>query len=60
MLEIPPDLLAALPQGAEPVASDWWSTLSDTDRSQVADMWDDRIEVKFFTPQRTDDGQMDG
>jgi hypothetical protein len=59
MVEFPPDLLAALPESGSPVALQWWLSLSDTDRRQVADLWDGRLEVKFFTPQRKEDGQMD-
>jgi hypothetical protein len=59
MLECPPDLLAALPKGAEAIAKDWWSSLSDADRKQISGMWDQRLEVKFFSPQPSDVGQAD-
>ena len=59
MVEFPSDLIAALPQGSESVARDWWSTLSDDDRRQIAGLWDERLEVKFFTPQRSEAGRQD-
>ncbi len=60
MVEFPADLLAALPESGSFVALEWWLSLSDTDRRQIADLWDGRLEVKFFMPQRNEDGQMDG
>jgi hypothetical protein len=33
--------------------------MSDVDRQQVAGMWDERLEVRFFSPQRSDAGQVD-
>jgi len=54
MDEFPPDLLAALPEGAAPVARQWWASLSNVDREQIAGLWDTRLEVRFFTPQADD------
>jgi hypothetical protein len=54
MLEMPEDLLAAIPTASEPVARDWWAALSDAERGQVAGLWDDRREVHFFSPQADD------
>ena len=55
----PADLLAALPSGAGPVAESWWATLSDADQQRLTGLWDERLEVKFFTPQADDDGCAD-
>lgn len=60
MTQIPADLLAALTDGAGPVAEGWWATLSEADQSRLAELWDERLEVKFFTPQQDDEGCVDG
>lgn len=59
MNPLPPDLFAALPAGARPVAEGWWASLSDADRGRVAGLWDERLEVQFFTPQADDEGCQD-
>jgi hypothetical protein len=59
MDELPPDLLAALPDGAGPVAEQWWASLSEADRRRVAGLWDERLEVSFFAPQADADGCVD-
>lgn len=59
MDELPPDLLAALPAGAGPVAQRWWASLTETDRRRVAGLWDERLEVSFFSPQADADGCVD-
>lgn len=59
MLEFPSDLLAALPSGADKIAKHWWESLSEADRQRVSGMWDERLEVKFFTPQSSSDGEAD-
>ncbi len=59
MLEIPSDLLAAIPTASEPVARDWWMSLSDAERLQVASLWDARLEVHFFAPQADEAGCLD-
>jgi hypothetical protein len=59
MIEFPADLLAAIPPGSVAVAQRWWSTLSDDQRRQVAGLWDERLEVRFFTPQRDEAGRLD-
>lgn len=59
MLDFPADLLAAIPAGSEPVARQWWASLSEDDRRQVAGLWDDRREVRFFLPQADDAGRLD-
>ncbi|OWK36607.1 hypothetical protein [Fimbriiglobus ruber] len=59
MASLPPDLLAALPDGAGPVVGRWWASLSEADRAQLADRWDERLEVRFFTPQPDDAGSVD-
>lgn len=59
MDQLPPDLLAALPAGADPVAQAWWGSLSDADQSRLAELWDERLEVKFFAPQADEDGSTD-
>ena len=55
----PPDLLAVLPEGAEAVASQWWASLSDANRRRVAGLWDERLEVCYFTPQEDAAGCVD-
>jgi hypothetical protein len=59
MIALPPDLLAAIPPRSVTVAERWWNSLSDEERSQVADLWDNRLEVRFFTPQRDESGRLD-
>jgi hypothetical protein len=59
MSDLPADLLAALPPGAVEVARRWWSSLSEADQRRVAGLWDERLEVQFFTPQPDDTGQVD-
>jgi hypothetical protein len=59
MQPIPADLLAVLPEGAGPVADNWWATLSDADQRRLVGLWDERLEVKFFTPQLDDIGHVD-
>jgi hypothetical protein len=60
MNELPPDLLAALPEGAGTVAERWWASLSQEDRRRVAGLWDERLEVRFFAPQADAAGCVDG
>jgi hypothetical protein len=57
--DLPADLLAVLPPGSSDVARQWWNTLSDDDRTRVATLWDERVEVRFFTPQEDDSGEVD-
>ena len=59
MDEIPPDLLAALPEGAASAARKWWATLEADDRVRLAGLWDRRLEVRFFEPQADDEGKVD-
>ena len=59
MTDIPADLLTSLPPGSEPVAKAWWDTLSSDDRQRIAQMWDERLEVRFFTPQEDEHGCTD-
>jgi hypothetical protein len=59
MDELPPDLLALLPEGGVPIAKEWWSSLSDTDRRRLSGLWDQRLEVCFFAPQIDDAGHID-
>lgn len=59
MDEIPPDLLAALPEGAAPAARKWWASLEAADRVHLAGLWDSRLEVRFFEPQADDNGKVD-
>src|SRR5262249_30280155 len=49
--QVPDDLLVALPPDAAEVVTRWWASLSDADRSQVAGLWDERLEVRSFAPQ---------
>ena len=59
MDELPADLLAAIPPTALDVARGWWDSLSENDRAQVVDLWDQRREVHFFTPQADESGLTD-
>ncbi|MBL8868069.1 MAG: hypothetical protein JNK93_21160 [Planctomycetia bacterium] len=59
MHSLPIDLLAALPEGTGPVAELWWQRLSDADRQQIVGLWDERLEVRFFTPQPDATGCLD-
>lgn len=59
MEPLPLDLLAALPDGAGPVAERWWASLSDADRRRLAGLWDGRLEVCFFSPQENAAGRVD-
>lgn len=59
MNDLPVDLVAVLPEGGVNAAHQWWSTLSETDRQRIAGLWDERLEVKFFTPQSDDHGHSD-
>jgi hypothetical protein len=59
MNELPPDLLAALPDGAKPVTERWWASLSEADRHRIVGLWDDRLEVRFFEPQADAAGCVD-
>jgi hypothetical protein len=57
--DLPPDLLSALPEGAGPIAARWWGALSEADRRRIAGLWDERLEVCFFTPQADEAGCVD-
>jgi hypothetical protein len=59
MIEIPSDLLAAIPPEAMSVARRWWDSLSEAERGHVAGLWDDRREVHFFAPQADEAGRVD-
>lgn len=59
MNEFPEGLLAALPEAALPAARQWWASLVDADRSRIADLWDNRLEVSFFAPQADASGRVD-
>jgi hypothetical protein len=59
MEQLPPDLMAVLPDGAGPVVERWWAGLTDADRQRVAGLWDNRLEVCFFAPQPDAAGGMD-
>jgi len=59
MSEPPNDLLAAIPAGTENAVRHWWSSLSEQDQRQLGDLWDNRLEVCFFSPQSDPRGQPD-
>jgi len=59
VIEIPADLLAAIPSGSVGLARSWWSSLLEGERAQVADLWDGRREVHFFEPQADEAGRLD-
>lgn len=59
MVEFPADLMQAIPRGAVPAARSWWDALPEPERRQVASLWDDRLEVHFFSPQADESGRLD-
>lgn len=59
MVDLPADLLEAIPPGSAAVVQRWWASLTDDDRLRVAALWDRRHEVHFFTPQADDSGRLD-
>jgi hypothetical protein len=59
MDDFPADLLAVLPPGSSDVARQWWAALPVEDRNRVAQLWDERVEVQFFTPQENESGAVD-
>jgi hypothetical protein len=59
MIEPPDDLLAAVPTGTADIVREWWSSLADDERQRLADLWDERLEVCFFTPQADAAGNVD-
>lgn len=59
MVELPTDLMAALPESAAPVVQQWWASLTEANRQQVAGFWDQRLEVVFFAPQLDEAGRLD-
>ena len=59
MDDLPADLVTVLPEGGVDVARQWWSTLTEADRQRIAGLWDERLEVQFFTPQSDDHGHTD-
>jgi hypothetical protein len=59
MSEPPNELMSALPAGTDHVARQWWSSLSEQNQRQLADLWDNRLEVCFFSPQSDSNGRSD-
>ena len=59
MNEPPADLLAMLPPAAVIVAKQWWDSLTESDRAQLTELWDNRLETRFFSPQLDSDGRRD-
>ena len=59
MDDLPADLVAVLPESGIHLARQWWASLSDADRRKVAGLWDERLEVQFFTPQADESGCTD-
>jgi hypothetical protein len=57
---VPPDLLAVLPKGTASVAEQWWASLSESERLRISGLWDERLEVCFFSPQADAAGCVDG
>jgi hypothetical protein len=51
--------LAILPSGAGPVVERWWASLSEVDRQRMVGLWDERLEVRFFSPQADSEGHAD-
>ena len=45
MDDLPADLVVNLPEGSEPVARQWWASLSDDERRRIVGLWDERLEV---------------
>ena len=57
--EFPPELLKALPNGSELVARTWWESLGADEQRRIAQLWDERLEVQFFSPQSNERGEAD-
>jgi len=56
---IPTELLEAIPPGGRETATAWWQTFSDEQRSQIAELWDNRVEICFFDRQADASGKTD-
>lgn len=59
MQELPRDLIETLPVGTVSEVQTWWSTLTDAEQQQIAKLWDNRLEVRFFTRQADSSGKLD-
>ena len=59
MTDPPDDLLAAVPASTTDIVRNWWSSLPDEEKGRLADAWDKRLEVCFFTPQPDSTGKVD-
>ena len=58
-MDLPPELRALVPHESSPVIERWWDTLDEADRQTVARLWDERLEIYFFTPRADEAGQLD-
>jgi hypothetical protein len=59
MTDLPADLLAAVSEASVAALREWWSALSDEDRCRIGGLWDERLEVRFFSPQVDETGRLD-
>jgi hypothetical protein len=59
MDDLPPDFLNILPSSVVPAARVWWSGLAEVARRQIAELWDERREAYFFSPQPDANGEVD-
>ena len=59
MDDLPADLRSALPDGTIAIAEGWWAALPEEDRQKIIGLWDERLEVRFFSPQMDDGGHLD-
>ncbi len=59
MLELPVNILCLVPDDARPAVDRWWSSLTDAEREDAANCWDERHETFFFTPAPGTSGQVD-
>ncbi|HVU86111.1 MAG TPA: hypothetical protein VHD36_02240 [Pirellulales bacterium] len=59
MEECPAELLRLLPDEAGPIVKEWWTALSQADRQRIAKLWDEKVEVRFFSPMENASGSVD-
>src|SRR5262249_1291287 len=57
--QLPAGLRDAIPASGLAPADRWWSSLDPADRDRIAGLWDERLEVHFFTPQADETGTQD-
>jgi hypothetical protein len=59
MMDPPLELMSSVPAEACPAVERWWQSLSQSDRQQLTDAWDERHETRFFKPLVDAEGRPD-